>query len=68
MKKIVILLSLLALCGCSNKNKEPEKSESIFTDVTTFKYKEHQYIGFRPYSDLWGVVHDPDCPCMINYE
>lgn len=59
MKKIlIILVSLLATgCGCS---KGPEHAEH-------FTYEGHDYIYFRNIPGYGsGVVHDPNCWCMID--
>ena len=75
MKKLIIgVLGLALLCGC-----EPETQKTIQVNDGTklysrkFEFEGHQYIEFyRPggfsYDNYTGFVHDPNCPCMIDYD
>lgn len=69
MRKIIFLLGLVFLCGCTNQEVKIETSpvNTIpFSSVTHFEYKNHQYIKFRTSRTreaVGGVVHDPDCKC-----
>lgn len=55
MKKILIILTCLLATGCSC-SKGPGRVEH-------FTYEGHEYIYFMRLS---GVVHDPNCWCMID--
>ena len=65
MKKIIALLTLLVLCcSCIVENrKTPEQN-------CKFEFEGHQYIAFKffKWTSGIGIVHDPDCECMIDYE
>ena len=67
MKKILIVLSALALSSCEIKH-EPivSRNTEVLDKVYHFEYMSHDYIMFRHgfgYSSIAGVVHDPDCKC-----
>lgn len=58
MKKIIfIVLSVLSLISCSNKQIKVESFP-----LNDFLYKGHHYISWYRYGEA-GIVHDPDCPC-----
>ena len=64
MKKIIALLTTLTLCcSCCEYRETPSQN-------CKFEFEGHQYIAFKffKYSNGVGIVHDPDCPCMIDYE
>ena len=69
MKKalfIISFLSIVGITGCSQLNTNHE-------NAIPFEYEGHDYICFRVYdgksqSIMTGVVHDPNCWCMIDYE
>lgn len=47
---------------------EAVNSSDIKLDVSVYKYNGHQYLIFGRTELTNGVVHDPDCSCMIDYE
>lgn len=73
MRKIILLLGIVLLCGCEEHETytyvSPEGSIP-FAHVTHFEYRNHQYIKFETAginSAIGGVVHDPDCKyCNIK--
>ena len=83
MKKLFVL-SILGLISCAPINNEKNNStindtvevpllngignDKIAIDIIKFKYNNHQYLYFTPYSNLEDgcIVHDPDCPCNKN--
>ena len=69
MKKLVVLIIVL-LCSvivsscCTEDNMvRTMKSHPV---AYHFTYDGHDYIEFGVNSG--GVVHNPKCPCMIEYE
>lgn len=81
MKKIILFLAAMVLLTGCKEYKRTEKAETdqenpgLFDQVIKFEYEGHKYIWFRgqtvcPYSVTWdgGIVHDPDCPCMVDYD
>lgn len=57
MKKILIILAGLLVVGCHNGPTHAEH----------FTFEEHEYIYFRKIPGHGsGVVHDPNCWCMID--
>ena len=75
MKKlIIVVLAALLLGGCEG-NQEPvvrhATDANMFEQVVEFEYNKHQYIWFKNEDGLsWsgGIVHDPDCWCMVEYD
>ena len=76
MKKIIVLLVLI-LCLCSCKENKTvvydDPTTALFNEIVHFNYQGHRYIWFKTYEGLqqgWsgGIVHDPDCECMIDYD
>lgn len=69
MRKIIFLLGLVFLCGCTDRGVDINTSSDNtipFSSVTHFEYRNHQYIKFVTggiNSAVGGVVHDPDCKC-----
>ena len=75
MKKLIAMVfTAILLFGC-----EPESQKTIYSSDGTilharkFVYEGHQYIEFYrssgfSYDNYTGFVHDPDCPCMIDYD
>jgi hypothetical protein len=69
MKKIMIILSALALSSCTTEVAVKDfrgTTYEVFDRIVHFSYKSHDYIIFRDGSDKYsvaGVVHDPDCQC-----
>lgn len=64
MKKIIALLTLLVLCcSCIEHRETPEQN-------CKFEFEGHQYIAFKffKWTSGIGIVHDPNCECMIDYE
>lgn len=64
MKKIIALLATLVLCcSCYEYRETPSQN-------CKFEFEGHQYIAFKMFTfgQGIGIVHDPDCPCMIDYE
>ena len=65
MKKFLSLLVCIFLIfvSCSNNNtiKEPSVCGYKFT------YEQHEYIMFTS-PVHGGIVHNPECWCMIDYE
>ena len=61
MKKLII--AILLLSGCSH---------DASYNVHKFTFEGHQYIEFYNFHTLYGgiggVVHDPECECMIDYD
>ena len=74
MKKLFLLIALVAMCSCGPARVETGHNEhSIlekFDVVRHFEYKGHKYIQFAktfPASQSsMGIVHDPDCDCHEN--
>lgn len=69
MKKILIVLSALALCSCVKEENIKDFRDTkfeVFNRIVHFSYKSHDYIMFRDGSGdfaVAGIVHDPDCKC-----
>ena len=78
MKKIFILLiSLILVCGCNFNTPTPikvndEPTIGLFTSIEKFTFEDHDYIWFKAYNGTLGysggIVHDPNCKCMIDYD
>jgi ABC-type glycerol-3-phosphate transport system substrate-binding protein len=69
MRKLFIILAVvLGLSGCSSAPVKSAHSIDDTMDVTAmhFTSEEHQYILFAVGYKWAGVVHDPDCWCMID--
>ena len=47
---------------------EPVNSNDSKIDVCVYEYNGHRYLIFGRTDLTNGVVHDPDCECMIDYE
>lgn len=67
MRKILILAAVFCIAGCKIAGVT-DGTHTIGSGYTKgigyeFIYNGHQYIRFVGY-DSWGVVHDPDCPCL----
>ena len=67
MKKILIVLSALALSSCEIKY-EPVvlRNAEVLDRVYHFEYMSHDHIMFQHgigNASIAGVVHDPDCKC-----
>lgn len=73
MKKLALLVSLVALSSCTKHDPIPvqmkinNSSESVrkYMEILEFGYNGHDYIMFTYYgsSDVSGIVHNPDCHC-----
>lgn len=73
MKKLALLVSLVALTSCTKHDPIPvqmkinNSSESVRKYMQTFEfgYNGHDYIMFTYYgnSNTIGIVHNPDCHC-----
>ena len=67
MKKILLLLVLLALCGCEPETqRKAQMSDGTSLYARRIVFEGHTYIEFaRPnasvYDNYTGYVHDPDC-------
>lgn len=46
----------------------PVNSNDEKIDVSIYEYNGHTYLIFGQSTLTNGVVHDPDCECMIDYE
>lgn len=84
MKKFILFLTAMVLLTGCKEYKECERAEKaeidqenpgLFDQVIKFEYEGHKYIWFRAqtvdtHSIAWdgGIVHDPDCPCMVDYD
>lgn len=67
MKKIITLLCLIVLTSsCAITNSIETSDPDIRVKKITFE--EHDYILFQDYSRhvYGGVVHDPNCWCMVD--
>lgn len=64
-RKLSILITILFLFGITSCDDAFSKR----TKTTHFEYEGHKYIYFRVIPGYGsGVVHDPDCWCMIDYD
>lgn len=71
MKKIItIFISLLLLSGCACVTKTERRVELPENSITTvhFESEGHQYIWFIRDGSSIGIIHDPECWCMIDYD
>lgn len=71
MKKIItVFVSILLLSGCACITKVGERYELPENAVTAihFESEGHQYIWFVRGRSGIGVVHDPECWCMVDYD
>lgn len=74
MKKIIVILTILLLSACDSMTvhmdgwAEPVNSNDSKIDVCVYEYNGHRYLIFGRTDLTNGVVHDPDCECMIDYE
>ena len=69
MKKIILsVFFALLLCGCKTDVQKPiDNNQKYYGEKFTFE--GHQYIVFsRRVAGQCGIVHDPDCECMIDYD
>jgi hypothetical protein len=75
MKKVILAIcAALLLCGCEPDSQKVNLSQDgtkIY--ARKFEFEGHSYIEFyRPsaisYDNYTGFVHDPNCPCMIDYD
>ena len=78
---IVSLIVVLMVVGCERKpaviNDNYDTAEYIFTRVEKFEFEGHRYIWFINDANIvngyghgtsGGIVHDPNCECMIDYD
>lgn len=74
MKKILLLILCIVFTSCNNAVVHmdgwatPVNSNDKNLDVSIYEYNGHTYLIFGQTSLTNGVVHDPDCECMIDYE
>lgn len=73
MRKILCLLTLISLIGCTEVGpSHVEVIGSQTTKIYPFEYKGHEYIMFTQgegQNRALGIVHDPDCSCHTkNYQ
>ena len=81
MKKFIVLLfsCLLLICSCTSTPASTpviyknEVTTSTFDRIIKFDFENHKYIWFRSLNGGYtgwdgGIVHDPDCDCMIDYD
>ena len=79
MKKIIYTIAM-ALClsaCCSTGEIERKESDveienlylkdNVHLMVNRFEYDGHKYILFFSGEIRNGFVHDPDCPCHVQY-
>ena len=69
MKKALLIISFLSIIGITGCSQLTTTHENAIH----FEYEDHDYISFRVYDSktqcvMTGVVHDPNCWCMIDYE
>lgn len=64
MKKILtLILSIFILFGCTSNTSNPNVHAYKFT------FEQHEYIMFyETPGHATGVVMDPNCWCMIDYD
>jgi hypothetical protein len=78
MKKFLLVALVLCCISCSEGHqtevrylgKESPKDIIPFRRITHFEYKGHKYIKFEELDGQFsvGVVHDPDCECLLKEE
>jgi len=70
MRKIFILLVImLGLSGCDGPTKSTRSvDDSMDVAALHFTSEGHKYILFSLNLRWAGVVHDPECECMVDYE
>ena len=79
MKKLFVLIVCLFLAvGCGHyttpvRENKDEPTTELFTRIEKFEFEGHKYIWFRSLNGGYagwdgGIVHDPDCECMIDYD
>ena len=76
MKKFVFLIFICLLCSCSSISKIqdarvlPESGRTVL--VEKFEMDEHYYISYTlVYANSeygFAVIHDPDCPCINEFD
>ena len=78
MKKVICIIAMaLCLSSCwveETEEKETEAKEeylylkdNVHLVVNRFEYDGHKYILFFSGEIRNGFVHDPDCPCHVQY-
>lgn len=60
MKKILVTLTALAVCGCSHSKDE------IDLDVYDTEVEGHTYLIFEAKNGTISVLHSPDCETCKN--
>lgn len=77
MKKLLCLIGLCFCLSCSTptdiKMYERDLQPGARISTTHFTYNSHKYLVFIIWNEAGSlitrsVVHDPDCPCMVDYE
>ncbi|MBQ3416164.1 MAG: hypothetical protein IJH39_12685 [Clostridia bacterium] len=78
---IISFIVILMISGCEQKpaviNDNYDNVEYIFTKIEKFEFEGHRYIWFANEANIvngygkgatGGIVHDPNCTCMIDYD
>lgn len=58
MRMFVVIISLMALCGCKKTSSEFE--------VNVLDYDSHSYVIFESEFGDIAVVHNPNCKCYAD--
>ena len=78
MKKVICIIAMaLCLVSCWVEEREEKEAEAkkeylylkdnVHLVVNRFEYDGHKYILFFSGEIRNGFVHDPDCPCHVQY-
>lgn len=74
MRAFFLAVAVLLLSGCGNHeiHNEAEVTYEIRNEakIRRFEFEGHTYIWFKRLHSGYsgGIVHDPDCQCMIEYD
>jgi len=69
MRKIFILLVIiLGIFGCTPTKTVRDIDDTASVSAMHFTSENHHYILFTIDGSRGGIVHDPDCWCMIDYD
>jgi hypothetical protein len=61
--KYLILIAMLFIVGCNDAKVSEGTIDKLWSSISHFEYKGHEYISFL-HGSRGGVVHDPDCKCF----